>query len=829
MSKISQYQDASNNPDLQSYFDLSEKIAGLYQSRRLSLLQLKNYLQSNVSIDFSQITGYTPYTLPIADSSTLGGVKIGSGINVAFDGTISVAPAPSYDEVINFSTLTPVDPGVVFTPNTPTTTGVLYVSNVDASTWIWDGAAYITSPATSSSGTPFDLSGTTTDAGSSKTASIERSGKVYIKTDGSNYLELFQQVVRNVSSQSAVQAIIVGSNTPTDYPSREMKRHRGTPSSPSYTQLDDIIASDRHASNNAICYEVQTIAAENHSVTVSGSKTIFKTIPLGTNIPEEILQFTENGKLKFNGAYQFPKVDGTAGQYLATTGLGTLAWTSLPPASSLSGSGNLNKLAKWTPDGSTLGDSLIEDDGSGVGLCNSPSTLGKISAISSDKDTVFWLQNPKIGGINTSLFALTNGSSTTNTGVVGKAQNGTTSNYGVKGIAASAGLINYAISGEATGGLTNIGIRSYVEDGANNYVAWLQKAPESVQNSSGKFLKSITGDGKANWADITSSDISGVVGGSGINERLAVWSPDANTLDDTQIYYNTTTGNSGFGASYTGQNRVYIEQRGGGLEPLRVQTVRGDLGICNAIVGISNVAGSASGDINNGIFSIGHGQTDPNSCNIGIIAQAGNTTPTITKNGDIGGRFYANLSNRTNFGAQFITTSVNSNDNYGIYIENSNSGAGDSHAVWIVDNNEAVGKILTCRTVDGKGGWEYPLHAAQVMCSDLDTAITADAVNKKGYWTAPADGTIREVFADLDTAQASGSLFTVDIKKNGVSIFSTLLTFDNTELTTLTATTAAVISTTDFVKGDRFAVYVTQVGDGTAKGLLATINYERKS
>jgi hypothetical protein len=169
--------------------------------------------------------------------------------------------------------------------------------------------------------------------------------------------------------------------------------------------------------------------------------------------------------------------------------------------------GTVNYVSKFTPDGTTIGNSFIQDDGSGVGLCNSPSTLGKISAISSDKDIVFWLQNPKIGGTNTSLFALTNGSSTTNIGVVGKAQNGTTSNYGVQGIAASAGLINYGISGEATGGLTNIGIRSYVEDGANNYVAWLQKAPESVQNSSGKFLKSITGDGKANWANINITEV----------------------------------------------------------------------------------------------------------------------------------------------------------------------------------------------------------------------------------------------------------------------------------------------------------------------------------
>ena len=650
MSKVSQYQDASNNPDLQSYFDLSEKIAGLYQSRRLSLLQLKNYLQSNVSIDFSQITGYTPYALPIADSSTLGGVKIGSGINVAFDGTISIASAPSYDEVINFNTLTPVDPGVVFTPNTPATTGVLYVSDVDASIWVWDGAVYITPPATSSSGTPFDLLGTTTDAGSSKTASIERSGTVYIKTDGSNYLELFQQVVRNVSSQSALQAIHVGSNIPTEHPSRVMKRHRGTPSSPFYTQLDDIIAADRHVSTNAICYEVQTIAAENHSATISGSKTIFKTIPLGTNIPEEILQFTENGKLKFNGAYQFPNVDGTVGQYLATTGLGTLAWTSLPPASALSGSGNLNKLAKWTPDGVTLGDSLMTDNGNLIELVGSSSDNSK---------GLFFINNEINNPVNNNfliglkLFNRYLGTPATN--------------LRIRGIE--------LVTTNLLGGYSNIGIRN------------------------------------------------------GVNGTLEI----------------------------------------GG----------------NHIKGISNFVG---GNVTN------------DEQTFGIYNQVG------------------------------VTSTDTSQDAIGIYSRVfPNVGSGGTYLAQFRDGTEGIGKVLTCITADGKANWAYPLHAAQVMCSDLDTAITADAVNKKGYWTAPADGTITEVFADLDTAQVSGSLFTVDIKKNGVSIFSTLLTFDNTELTTLTATTAAVISTTAFVKGDRFNVYVTQVGDGTAKGLLATINYERKS
>ena len=666
MSKVSQYQDASNNPDLQSYFDLSEKIAGLYQSRRLSLLQLKNYLESNISIDFSQITGYTPYTLPIADSSTLGGVKVGSGLNVAVDGTISVAPATSYEEVVNFSTLTPADPGVVFTPNTPATTGLLYLSDVDGSTWIYDGSIYVTPTPSLSGGTAFNLLNTTTDAGASKTASIERSGRVYIKTDNSNYLELSQQVVSNVSSQSATQTIIVGSNISTDHPSRVMSRHRGTPSSPFYTQLDDIIAADRHVSTNAICYEVQTIAAENHSATISGSKTIFKTIPLGTNIPEEILQFTENGKLKFNGAYQFPNVDGTAGQYLATTGLGTLAWTSLPPASALSGSGLNNYVARWNPNSTTLTYGVIEDDGTTVGI-------GGIEANS--------LLNLETSSVTRNLLI-------TNTRTLG-------------GIGIQAN-----ISGAST---------------SNNIGIWSNTFNSSKSNTAGLF------------------------------RSVATTTPSVSD-------YNL------------------------GIEA----TVGGTLGL-----------------------SLG-----TNTAVRALVTSTGGIT------------------NPSNKAIEAIVSSINTaNDNIGVYSEvKSFSGGGSRYATQLIDGTEGIGKFLKSVTPDGKANWGYTLHAAQVMCSDLDTAITADAVNKKGYWTAPADGTITEVFADLDTAQASGSLFTVDIKKNGVSIFSTLLTFDNTELTTLTATTAATLAATiSFVKGDRFAVYVTQVGDGTAKGLLATINYERKS
>lgn len=84
---------------------------------------------------------------------------------------------------------------------------------------------------------------------------------------------------------------------------------------------------------------------------------------------------------------------------------------------------------------------------------------------------------------------------------------------------------------------------------------------------------------------------------------------------------------------------------------------------------------------------------------------------------------------------------------------------------------------------------------------------------------SPTNNPISEIIVTLGTPQATGTIYTVDILKNGASILSTLATIDNTEYTTLTATTPLVISNTTRAKGDRYTVQTTQIGDGTAKQL----------
>jgi hypothetical protein len=70
----------------------------------------------------------------------------------------------------------------------------------------------------------------------------------------------------------------------------------------------------------------------------------------------------------------------------------------------------------------------------------------------------------------------------------------------------------------------------------------------------------------------------------------------------------------------------------------------------------------------------------------------------------------------------------------------------------------------------------------------------------------------------LSAAQASGSIFTVDINESGTTILSTKLTIDNTENTSTTAATPAVISDTALADDAEITVDVDQVGAAGARG-----------
>ncbi|MDA0326962.1 MAG: hypothetical protein O3C41_07675, partial [Bacteroidetes bacterium] len=72
------------------------------------------------------------------------------------------------------------------------------------------------------------------------------------------------------------------------------------------------------------------------------------------------------------GAITIPNTDGTSGQVLTTDGSGTLSWST--SSAGLSGSGTANMIAKFDGASTVLGNSLIYDDGTNVGIGTSSPT-----------------------------------------------------------------------------------------------------------------------------------------------------------------------------------------------------------------------------------------------------------------------------------------------------------------------------------------------------------------------------------------------------------------------------------------------------------------------
>ena len=101
-----------------------------------------------------------------------------------------------------------------------------------------------------------------------------------------------------------------------------------------------------------------------------------------------------------------------------------------------------------------------------------------------------------------------------------------------------------------------------------------------------------------------------------------------------------------------------------------------------------------------------------------------------------------------------------------------------------------------------------------IALSDLASDLEAGTV--KETIRMPYAFTLTGVRAYLATAQASGSILTVDINKGGVSILSTKLTIDNGEKTSTTATTPTVISDTALADDAEITFDIDQVGSGGA-------------
>jgi len=106
--------------------------------------------------------------------------------------------------------------------------------------------------------------------------------------------------------------------------------------------------------------------------------------------------------------------------------------------------------------------------------------------------------------------------------------------------------------------------------------------------------------------------------------------------------------------------------------------------------------------------------------------------------------------------------------------------------------------------------------------SDATTPLT---VSDAGVMFATHDMTIQSVFGAIGIVGGTSGVTTIDIKKNGVSILSTLITVDFGEATSLTAAVQPVVSVSSILKGDKISANITTIsGGGTEAGLQITLN-----
>jgi len=157
------------------------------------------------------------------------------------------------------------------------------------------------------------------------------------------------------------------------------------------------------------------------------------------------------------------------------------------------GSGTNNYISKWTPDGNTLGDSLIQDDGTTLGIGIAPNASYYLHLSSSIRTGVF----------NETFYngALTSwGLQVSNSGV-----DTATNKFGIQTSVGNNPTLNTGIYSRAySAAITNVGIFAEAVAATNNYAIRLVDGTETTAN---RVLSNIDTSGHAHWVDLTESMI----------------------------------------------------------------------------------------------------------------------------------------------------------------------------------------------------------------------------------------------------------------------------------------------------------------------------------
>lgn len=317
------------------------------------------------------------------------------------------------------------------------------------------------------------------------------------------------------------------------------------------------------------------------------------------------------------------------------------------------------------------------------------------------------------------------------------------------------------------------------EDGKN--LVWTDVYVSGTEGASGVYSTR-----RLTWTQLLAyinSNISKIVG-SGTLNYVPKFTPDGATIGDSQIQDDGT--NLSIGTSISVDDKILVQTSSDITAVNGINNTNGYFGV----VGECNAVGTGGSGANYGVLGKGYNH---DTKNVGV-------------SGD----------------AQYGSIAVG--------LRGSASGATNNYSVQLLDGSQQFGRFLKClSTSNGYGKWAditasdissfvgLPCEI-QLAVSDETTALTTGT--GKLTFRMPHAMTLTEVRASLTTAQTSGGILTVDINKNGSTIFiANWLTIDNGEKTSVTALDQPIINVSSLADDDEITIDIDQIGSGDATGL----------
>jgi hypothetical protein len=201
--------------------------------------------------------------------------------------------------------------------------------------------------------------------------------------------------------------------------------------------------------------------------------------------------------------YCFQGTDGTEGigkVLTCITSDGKANWVTPSGGGGIAGSGTNNYVARWTPDGVTLGTGLIRDNNTSVGIGGFTVAIYRVNIETSTQLYGLVVKNTHSSALNTNYIGINGSAEGINTvgqnaGVVGSATGNSNVNIGVSGSATSAAGDNIGIFAQALNGTSNHAIK--LNDGTN---------------ALGRVLTCVGIAGEGSWGKVTSTYTTGASG-----------------------------------------------------------------------------------------------------------------------------------------------------------------------------------------------------------------------------------------------------------------------------------------------------------------------------